>query len=38
MAALRAKDAPHRLAWVRARKVLTESEAARWAKGQFTCR
>ena len=38
MVALRAKDAPDRLEWVEARKVLTESEAARWAKGQFTWR
>lgn len=38
MVALRAKDVPHRLKWVEARNVLTESEAARWAKGQFTWR
>lgn len=38
MVALRAKGAPHRLEWVEAHNVLTASEAARWAKGQFTWR
>lgn len=35
---LRANEPPHRLQWIAAHQVLTETEALRWAKGKFSWR